>query len=140
MSNESILRGIRAKVRELEKQKQELDKEVESLHISIRVFERDDAQQENDADKDTYYNTLTNAMYEILSEEGKPMHRADILVHVQARGIHVGGSNEIATVGSYLSRDPRFTNVGRSTWDLRERVSVPKPNYTNGVLEQTEFI
>ena len=45
MGNESILRSLRAKVKDLETKKRDLDNEVASLHIAIRVFERNEQSQ-----------------------------------------------------------------------------------------------
>ena len=46
------------------------------------------------------------------------MHRQIIYDRLKERGVHVGGQKPVNTIGSYLSVDPRFSNVGRGMWDL----------------------
>ena len=72
----------------------------------------------------SYAQEITNTMYNILEDE-RPLHRAAILARVQERGVYVGGPSPIGTIGSYLSTDDRFSNVGRGTWTLAEE---PKPD------------
>ena len=120
MGNESILRGLRAKVKELETHKRDLDKEVASLHITIRVFERNEQSQDS-PNKDSFGGRIGDAIYGILHNEGGPLHRSEIHSRIQEQGIHVGGKNPVNSVGSYLSLDDRFVNVGRGMWDLAER-------------------
>ena len=122
MSDESILRGLRAKVKNLEIKKREIDKEVESLHVVIRVFERSEQSQDT-LPKDSFAERISNAMYVILHDEGGPLHRTVILERIQEQGIYIGGKKPVNSVGSYLSLDDRFVNVGRGMWDLAERVS-----------------
>ena len=120
MSNESVLRGLRAKVKDLAIKKREIDKEVESLHVVIGVFERNEQSQDS-LNKDSFGEKIGTAIYGILHNEGGPLHRSEILSRIQEQGIHVGGKNPVNSVGTYLSLDDRFVNVGRSMWDLAER-------------------
>ena len=124
MSYQSTLQDLRAKVRQLEKQKQEIDKQVEALHISIRVFEQSTGFSEEVIARDTFKAAFTNSAEDILKKEGRPMHRTEILASIEARGIHVGGKDPLATLGSYLSRDDRFKAVGSGHWDLSSRVEL----------------
>ena len=121
MSNESILRGLRAKVKDFEIKKREIDKEVESLHVVIRLFERNEQSQDT-PNKDSFAERIGNTMYGILHNEGTPLHRMIILERIQEQGIYIGGKKPVNSVGSYLSLDDRFVNVGRGMWDLAERV------------------
>ena len=43
MSHESTIRDLRAKAQQLEGQKRELDKQVEAIHSTIRIFEQNDS-------------------------------------------------------------------------------------------------
>ncbi len=121
MGNESILRGLRALVKDLETKKREIDKEVESLHVVIRVIERN-GQSQDTLNKDSFAERIGTAIYDILHGEGGPLHRSEIHGRIQQQGIHVGGKNPVNSVGSYLSIDDRFVNVGRGMWDLAKRV------------------
>ncbi len=120
MGDNATLKGLRAKLKQLEARKRELDQQVEAIHVTIRVFEQTDS-VEDTPDRSTYASVLTNAMYEILDEDG-PMHRSELLRRVQERGIYVGGTNPVNALGSYLSKDARFTNVARGEWNTVENV------------------
>ena len=132
MGNESILRDLRANVKDLETKKREIDKEVESLHVVIRLYERN-GQSQDTLNKDSFAERISTAIYGILHDEGGPLHRSEIHSRIQGQGIHVGGKNPVNSVGSYLSLDDRFVNVGRGMWDLAERVpeSNTLPLYTD---------
>ena len=122
MSYQATLQDLRAKVRQLEKQKQELDRQVEALHISIRIFEQSAGIREELVVRDTFKATLTNTAEDFLKLEGRAMHRTEILSNIQERGIHVGGKDPLATLGSYLSRDDRFKAVGNGNWILTSQL------------------
>ena len=122
MGNESILRDLRANVKDLEAKKREIDKEVESLHVVIRIYERN-GQSPDTLNKDSFAERIGTAIYGILHDEGGPLHRSEIHGRIQEQGIHVGGKKPVNSVGSYLSLDDRFVNVARGMWDLAERVS-----------------
>ena len=98
MSNESVLRGLRAKVKDLAIKKREIDKEVESLHVVIGVFERNEQSQDS-LNKDSFGEKIGTAIYGILHNEGGPLHRSEILSRIQEQGIHVGGKNPVNSVG-----------------------------------------
>lgn len=142
MSRESTIRDLRAKARQLETHKRDIDKQVEAIYTTLRIFE-----QNGDVPGtplvSPYAAELTNAMYDILIVE-RPLHRAVILERVQERGIHVGGQKPVNTVGAYLSTDERFRNAGRGIWTLAvEPLSVAEPDTepNNGHLrEQSEVI
>ena len=117
MSRESTIRDLRVKVRQFEAKKREIDKQVENLHGAIRVFEQNgDAENE---DRSSYAREVSDAMLDILTDE-RPLHRNVVLARVQQRGIHVGGTKPVNSIGSYLSTDQRFKNCGRGMWTLAE--------------------
>ncbi len=117
MSRESTIRDLRVKVRQFEAKKREIDKQVENLHGAIRVFEQNgDAEDE---DRSSYAREVSDAMLDILTDE-RPLHRNVVLARVQQRGIHVGGTKPVNSIGSYLSTDQRFKNCGRGIWTLAE--------------------
>ena len=117
MSHESTLRDLRVKVKQLEAKKREIDKHVENLHGSIRIFEQNG--NVSDEDRSPYAKEVSDAMVEILTDE-RPLHRNVILARIRARGIHTGGQKPVNTIGSYLSLDDRFKNAGKGIWTLGE--------------------
>ena len=71
----------------------------------------------NLADIDTFKGEITSAIHEVLTDES-PLHRAEILVRIQDRGIHVGGLVPVDNMSSYLSMDRRFRAAGKGYWTL----------------------
>ena len=59
MSHESTIRDLRAKAKQLEGQKRELDKQVEAIHSTIRIFEQNDSSIEVIPTTSPYAETLT---------------------------------------------------------------------------------
>ena len=139
MSHESTIRDLRAKAKQLEGHKRELDKQVEAIHSTIRIFEQSDSSIGVIPTTSPYAETLTKMMCDILSEEGA-LHRQIIYDRIKERGVHVGGQKPVNTIGSYLSVDPRFSNVGRGMWDLtrgpKEDVSAEIDNNGHLLLQQ----
>ena len=120
MGQQSTDVDLRALVKELEAKKRQIDKEIEALHIVIRLnLERTNGVDAGGRRSGTYAQELTNAIYDALLSE-RPLHRNVILERVIERGIHVGGAKPMNSVGSYLSTDERFKNCGRGLWTLKE--------------------
>lgn len=123
MSRESTIRDLRAKIRQWEVQKRRIDEELAAMHTALRVFEnmgvQMGGQDEVTSRHSSYSIELTNAIHDILVHE-RPLHRSTIRDRVEERGIYVGGTNPINSIGSYLSIDDRFKNVGRGLWTLTE--------------------
>ena len=120
MGQQSTAVDLRALLKELEAKKQKIDKEFEALHIVIRLNqERSSGIDASGRRASTYAQELTDAIYDILLSE-RPLHRMSILGKVTERGVHVGGSKPVNSIGSYLSTDQRFKNCGRGMWTLTE--------------------
>jgi len=117
MSKGSTIKDLRAKAKQLEARKREIDKNVEAIYTILRVFEQSQIGEVITDRLSSYAQELTNAMYDILISK-RPLHRKSIFDRLTVRGIHVGGQIPVNTVGSYLSIDDRFKNVGRGMWDL----------------------
>ena len=121
---------LRALVKERETQKIKIDKELEALHIAIRINNERDARMDAQGGRraSTYAQELTDTIYDVLIKD-RPLHRAAILEQVIQNGIHVGGSKPVNSIGSYLSTDQRFKNCGRGMWTLEhepeEQSSLP---------------
>lgn len=54
---------------------------------------------------------LEDAVIAVLTEHGRPMKRMPLFERLKARGIAMGGGNEIVNFGSKLSRSSRLTNL-----------------------------
>ena len=113
---------LRALAKEWESKKHKIEKELEALHTAIRI-NQERGSSAGDRRTSTYAEELTDAIYDALLSE-RPLHRMDILGKVAERGVHVGGSKPVNSIGSYLSTDQRFKNCGRGMWTLAEE---PQP-------------
>ncbi len=119
MGQQSTAVDLRALLKELEAKKQKIDKEFEALHLVIRLNQERSSGIASGRRASTYAQELTDAIYDILLSE-RPLHRMAILGKVTERGVHVGGSKPVNSIGSYLSTDQRFKNCGRGMWTLTE--------------------
>lgn len=119
MNTRAIIRQLTSEVAERKTQRQALDMEIDALEKAISVLSGNTppAARSSRQNGSSYANTITNAIHDVLLEE-RPLRREAILEKVLGKGIHVGGKTPIATLGSYLSTDERFRNVGRGTWTL----------------------
>ena len=136
MGQQSTDVDLRALVKELEAKKQKIDKEIEALYIVIRINqERSSVVDASGRRASTYAQELTDAIYDTLLSK-RPLHRMDILGKIAERGIHVGGTKPVNSIGSYLSTDQRFKNCGRGMWTLAEepQADIPSLNIPDSVL------
>ena len=114
-------------VEELEAKRRQIDKEIEAVHIVIRLKQERASRVDSGGRRTgTYAQELTNAIHDTLLSE-RPLHRNVILERVIERGIHVGGAKPMNSIGSYLSTDRRFKNCGRGTWTLEEEPVIGMP-------------
>ncbi len=136
MGQQSTDIELRNMVKEWEAKKRKVDKELEALHIAIRINQErtsgDDAAA-GGRRASTYAQELTDAICDTLLSE-RPLHRIAILERVAERGIHVGGSKPVNSIGSYLSTDPRFKNCGRGMWTLEQEPIVGTSSPDNGTI------
>ena len=119
-------------VEELKAKRRQIDKELEALHIVIRLKqERANTVDAGGRRSSTYAQEVTDAIHDTLSSE-RPLHRTIIMERVIERGVHVGGTKPINSIGSYLSTDQRFKNCGRGMWTLRDEPITGPPVAENG--------
>ena len=131
MGQQSTDVELRNMVKEWEAKKHKIEKELEALHTAIRINqERGGESDAGGRRASTYAQELTDAIYDTLLSE-HPLHRTVILKRVAERGIHVGGSKPINSIGSYLSTDPRFKNCGRGMWTLGHELIVAPSQSVN---------
>ena len=119
--------GVAAVVVDLERRAEKLREElaiVETDLDSARAFS--DLLDRTDPSvfvlrlrRGTFEVEVTEAIYRILAEE-QPLHRAELLRRVEAADLHVGGLKPLDTFAAYLTRDPRFSSVGKGYWHLVE--------------------
>ena len=117
MKREDTIKVLDRILQQREKDMEALQTAIDGLRIAIAEVERATDDAVTTPQKGTYKQELTDTLYVILFEYG-PLHRNAILEKVRERGLHVGGG--ISTVGSYLSVDDRFKNVGKGMWRLVE--------------------
>ena len=117
MKREETLKVLDRILQQRKKDMEALQTAIDGLRIAIAEVERATDDAVTTPQKGTYKQELTDTLYGILFEYG-PLHRNAILEKVKERGLHVGGG--ISTVGSYLSVDDRFKNVGKGVWTLVE--------------------
>ena len=109
---------LRALVKEWEAKKHKIEKELESLHTIIRINqERGSSVDASGQHASTYAQELTGAIYDTLLSE-RPLHRMGILGKVAERGIHVGGTKPVNSIGSYLSTDQRLQELRQGNVDI----------------------
>ncbi len=121
MNNEEFISHLAAKIKDWEEKRRNLDKGIESMTHTLRIFENDQttADPAPGSRPNTHTAELTGAIYDVLLAE-RPLHRKVILQKVTQAGIYVGGQKPLAALGSYLSLDKRFKNVARGIWTLAE--------------------
>ena len=124
MKRQETIRVLTRILQQKESEMVSLQASIDGLRIAIHEVEcvYDDAI--TTPQQGTFKQTITNAMYDILREHG-PLHRNTILGKIQERGLHIGGG--VSTVGSYLSTDERFKNVGKGKWALTGPPMEPMP-------------
>ena len=120
MSRMGTLRDLQSMAMRLENTKREVDDQLAALHTVIRMYEQDAGSNNVEYHPSSYARELTDAMHDILEKHG-PLHRNVIYDRVRERGIHIGGAKPVNSIGSYLSTDTRFKNVGKGMWDLARK-------------------
>ena len=136
MKREETLKVLNRILRKKEDEMERLQASIDAMRITIREVESVDDDEVTTPQQGTYKKELTDAMSSILAEYG-PLHRTVILDKLQARGHHIGGG--VRTIGSYLSMDDRFKNVGKGMWALVTSPENQSPS-RNGHDKQAAFI
>ena len=123
MSNEHTIRDLQAMRASREADRRRAEQAIEALDIAIAMFQGDTAPTPR---RRSHSASLVDAMYDILVRE-RPLHRNILLERVKEAGFHVGGETPVGAIGSYLSRDQRFKNIGRGLWTLTEETDSHDP-------------
>ena len=128
-----------SRLEEVDAERDQLVKELESLLLSVSVIEQDydidlsatdspaypysDLHNVDDADIPITHKAR-NAAYAVLVET-RPMHRERILEEIEAMGVEIMGRDPAGLLSSYLSPDERFMSVQglRGYWTLTEEPS-----------------
>lgn len=116
---ETIILGLREVIRQREGQRQNLDEEIRAFTETVRFLEASSEPPVVAPRRraGSHGAELTDAVEKTLLAE-RPLHRKTILERVSDAGFYIGGANPLASLGSYLSLDERFVNVGRGMWTL----------------------
>lgn len=119
---ETIILGLREEIRQREERRQKLDAEIWVFAEAVRFLEESSEPPVVAPRRraGSHGAELTDAIERTLLAE-RPLHRKAILERVTAAGLYIGGTNPLTVLGSYLSLDKRFKNVGRGMWTLSEK-------------------
>ena len=110
------------------------ERAIEALDLAIAMFQGDTAPTPR---RRGHSASLVDAIYNVLLAE-RPLHRNILLERVREMGFHVGGKTPVGAIGSYLSRDERFTNIGRGFWSLTEEPGPESPEISEEMEEPDE--
>ena len=98
----------------LRKKRIEIDRDIAELEKFLGVYhEQTTAHAEG-----TYTAEITAAICDVLSNAGTLLHRNEILTTLEEREFFVSGKDKLGALSAYLSRDERFTPVGKGKWGL----------------------
>ena len=132
-----------ARLEEVEAERDQLVKEIDSLQLSVAVIQKDygyelcvtewpvypysDLHYVEDADIPITHKAR-NAAYVVLAENGW-MHRNKLLEGIEAQGVEIVGRNPVDLLSSYLSPDARFMPVPglRGYWTLTQEPTSKRP-------------
>ena len=125
MTYETTIEDLKAAISRLRTEKSRIDGRIRALSASLRYFENEersiaphfggsDTEQSRATD-----NNVRDKMAAILAAGG-PLHRRAIYERLVEMGVQFRGQNPINNVGTYLSTDSRFENVGRGVWQLSQ--------------------
>ena len=135
MSTQHTIRDLQAMRALREADRRRAERAIEALDIAIAMFEGDTTAPT--PRRRSHSAGLVDAMYDVLVRE-RPLHRTELFALVAEMGFRVGGKTPVGAVGSYLSRDPRFTNIGRGFWTLTEEPDPTTPEMSEESEEMEE--
>ena len=140
MNASTTIRNLTAEIDDRKARRAVLDQQIETLERALNVLTATEATLPIVPRKSesSYAATITDAIEQVLLEE-RPLHRSEILARVSARGVYVGGTKPIASLGSYLSVDNRFKNVGRGVWTLTNDVLLPDEGVTKESTDESSI-
>ena len=135
VTKQSLLKELRSIENDVLRKQEQADQELDAIRVTIAMVE--ERPEKRSKERSSFVANVTDAIYDILQKEG-PLHRNEICKAVQKKGLHIGGESPVATIGTYLSDDPRFKNVSRGIWgavDASEMSEVPGKNgHVEGVV------
>ena len=134
MSDQHTIRDLQAMRAFREADRRRAERAIEALDLAISMFKGDTAPTPR---RRSHSASLVDAIYNILLSE-RPLHRNMLLERVKEAGFHVGGKTPVGAIGSYLSRDERFTNIGRGFWSLTEEPGPESPEISEEMEEPDE--
>ena len=98
----------------LRKKRVEIDRDIAELEKFLGVHH----EQKTAHAEGTYTAEITAAICEVLSNADAPLHRNEVLTRLEEREFFVSGKDKLGALSAYLSRDERFTPVGKGMWGL----------------------
>lgn len=130
MQPQAMVQSIRNKLEAWDIEYERIVRERESLQIVLEIYERDidDGSSVRATPRPpTQQEVLTNAMFEVLSEE-QPLHRKEILTRVKAKRVVITAKDALRSITYHLSQDQKFESVGDGAWQLVGYAKSDAPN------------
>jgi hypothetical protein len=100
----------------LETERDRLSATIAAFREVLRFYEAKPLAEAAAAEPELY---LTDVIWQVLRDEGHPLHYTEVYRRVTAHGVRVRGADPAKNVGAHLSRDPRIENVAKGTWALK---------------------
>jgi len=131
-----IAADLKAKIRELETQISPLQEHLGVLRVQLDLIERalgarsapvsGSAQPPS---KGTSRSGVSDRVFEIIRDAGRPLHVTEIKSQYVARGFTIPGQGNESNLLVYIVRDSRFSRVAKGTYSLTDQGANPKiPN------------
>lgn len=128
------IQWLRKLLEEAKGRRAHYDEVVRSIESAIAFAEEHNVES---ASSSTPVKQMRNKMWEILKDEGRPLHYKEIYRRLKATGTEVGGKDPVRNVGAHLSSDDRFVSLGSGKWGL---VSWPSDDGTGQEKKHDEIV
>lgn len=103
----------------LRRRRADIDREIAEIEKMLGMSHED----KHAHAEGTYTAEITAAIHDVLVVAEAPLHRNEILAALEESEFFVSGKDKLGALSAYLSRDERFTSVGRGRWALTNAVN-----------------
>lgn len=122
MLDSTVMDGLRLEYEYLLGQRELLEKKISGIKNVLEMYDVLE-QDHQPAFRPGIMKAIADAAYPIILSNDRPLHRSQLLEKLEASGITLSGddrSKKLMLLSSALSKDARFTSVGRGTglWDI----------------------
>ena len=141
MKRESTIQVLQTLVERRERELENLRAQAESVEEIVSQLRGAIAEVQGATDNfstapqaGTRTQEISDAVDSVLRQEGRPLHRREILRRIEHEGIpmHTSGTRTpLQLLGTYLANNPMVESVdGKGTWGLKEwRAEQPEPDH-----------